>query len=62
MVHSAMYSTETMHPTTLQYMSHRSSSGSDAGRFDNVLKLAYAGYAYATVELDDEALLGRFIR
>ena len=41
--HSATDSTATMHPSTLQYISHRSSSASFAGRCDKVLYDAYPG-------------------
>lgn len=35
--HSATYSTETMQPSTLQYISHLSISSSEAGRLESVL-------------------------
>ena len=41
--HSATYSTPTTHPKTDQYMSQRSKSTSEAGRWLNVLYEAYPG-------------------
>lgn len=40
-----------MHPSTLQYISQRSSSSSDAGRCESVLYEAYPGYKNAAVAL-----------
>ena len=60
MSHSATYSTPTMQPKTDQYISHLSSSASEAGLCESVLNDAYPGYKNAAVELQQAIVTSEY--